>query len=287
MTRSSATALVRVVALELPAQALGETVTVEVAETWEQAPLDGARQILLGVAAAAAAADLRGRCLAIWLGASSSAPRRRWPRSPPGSTSRAAATAAWREGPGRAADARWSAIRLFGGVPGGRSPWALLGCCCCASRSTYLFSLLFLSAVIASAWLGGKVLGWIAAILCTLAVEYFFMRPYYSLGVTYQEAPYFVAFMVSTMIAGNWFGIWRKNMDLTLRRARDELESRIQAGGMELENFTAAALRRQRRAPAAHAADFAQAEHGAGDEGSGNEELAAAAAGSLRWRRIG
>ncbi len=218
---------VRVVALELPAQALGETVIVSVAETLSKRR-SMARQILLGVLlpqllliCAAAAA--------IWLGIQLGlAPLAKVaarldgpepPHAPPGAKG------------GSGLLMRVVGDPLFGGVLVAIALGLLL---LLRERINITFSLLFLSAVIASAWIGGKVLGWIAAILCTLAVEYFFMRPYYSLGVSYQEAPYFVAFMVS-MIAGNWFGIWRKNMDLTLHRARDELESRIQAGGMELE----------------------------------------------------
>lgn len=219
---------VRIAELELPAQQFGEAVSVQVAET-EAKRRAMAREILLGVLlpqllliCAAAAA--------IWFGIQLGlAPL--------------ADVAARLDGHG--------VQHAQGGIPGKAGLWmrvvgdpmfgaglvviALGLMLLLRGRINLPFSLLFLSVVIASAWIGGRLLGWIAAILCTLAVQYFFLRPYHSFAVAHEETPYFVAFMVS-MLAGNWFGIWRKNMDLTLRRARDELEGRIQAGSMQLES---------------------------------------------------
>ena len=96
------------------------------------------------------------------------------------------------------------------------------------------FWMLFLGVVIASAWIGGTVAGWVAVFLSALSVEYFFVRPYYSFGVSVQEMPYFIAFIAS-MIVGNWFGNWRRNADLTLRRVREDMERRLKTGSAELE----------------------------------------------------
>jgi two-component system, OmpR family, sensor histidine kinase TctE len=52
--------------------------------------------------------------------------------------------------------------------------------------------------------------------------------------VASQDMPYFLAFTAS-MLAGNWFGNWRRNTDLTLRRTRDEMELRLKTGSAELE----------------------------------------------------
>jgi len=218
---------VRVAALELPVQQAGEPVTVRVAETTNKRRIM-AREILLGILlpqllVIAAAAG------AIWFGIQVAlapladvAARLEGPEAPhpPGVV------------PGRGG--LWRRVLgdpLFGAA---LVVMALGVVILLRSRINLQFSLLFLTTVIVSAWVGGQVLGWIMVILCTLAVEYFFIRPYNSFGVAHEEAPYFVAFLVS-MIAGNWFGIWRKNMDLTLSRARDELESRIQTGSTRLE----------------------------------------------------
>jgi len=97
----------------------------------------------------------------------------------------------------------------------------------------------FLVAGIASAWIGGRVAGWTAVILSTLAYDYFFNRPYYSLAVESDDLPYFIAFTVS-MLAGNWFGAWRKRSDLAMQQARDALASQVQVGGVELEKVSEA-----------------------------------------------
>ncbi|MDR3417398.1 MAG: ATP-binding protein [Nevskia sp.] len=95
------------------------------------------------------------------------------------------------------------------------------------------FWFMFLIAVIASAWIGGRISGWIAVILSTLSVDYFFTRPLYSLVIDPTDAPYFIAFTLS-MIVGNWFGTWRQSTDVAARRTQAELESRVRAGSDEL-----------------------------------------------------
>ena len=97
----------------------------------------------------------------------------------------------------------------------------------------------FLAAGIASAWIGGRVSGWTAVILSTLAYDYFFNRPYYSLAVDPEDLPYFIAFTVS-MLAGNWFGSWRKQTEAAMQQARDALASRVEEGGIRLEQVSEA-----------------------------------------------
>ncbi len=97
----------------------------------------------------------------------------------------------------------------------------------------------FLAAGIASAWIGGRVAGWTAVILSTLAYDYFFNRPYYSLAIDADELPYFIAFTIS-MLAGNWFGAWRKRSDNAMQQARDALASQVEVGGVELEKVSEA-----------------------------------------------
>lgn len=97
----------------------------------------------------------------------------------------------------------------------------------------------FLVAGIASAWIGGRVSGWTAVILSTLACDYFFDPPYYSLAVDTDQLPNFIAFTIA-MLAGNWFGAWRKRADMQSKQTRDELASRVQAGGVELEKISEA-----------------------------------------------
>jgi PAS domain S-box-containing protein len=97
----------------------------------------------------------------------------------------------------------------------------------------------FLVAGVGSAWVGGRVAGWTAVILSTLACDYFFQRPYYSLAIDPEDLPYFIVFALS-MIVGNWFGTWRKNTEGAQQRKRVELETRVQVGSIELQKVSEA-----------------------------------------------
>ena len=214
---------VRIAALHLDAERLGEPVTVEVAETVGKRQ-DMARQILLSVLLPQTVLILAAT-LAIWLGI-------RVGLAPLASL---AAGLPEESAPPDPAT-RWARLRTL------RRP--MLGIVLVMAAAGLIplmrqwtgapFWMVFLGAVIASAWVGGTVAGWVAVILSVLTVEYFFIRPYYSFGVSSQDMPYFVAF-VASMIAGNWFGNWRRNADLTMRRAREEMELRLRAGSVKLE----------------------------------------------------
>jgi PAS domain S-box-containing protein len=97
----------------------------------------------------------------------------------------------------------------------------------------------FLIACTASAWIAGRSGGWTAVICSTLACDYFFSVPLYSMAISREELPEFLAFTIS-MIAGNWFGSWRMNAEAAMRRKQEELASRVEAGGIELEKINEA-----------------------------------------------
>lgn len=214
---------VRIAALRLSEAQLGQPVTVEVAETIGKRQ-DMARQILLSVLLPQTVLILAAT-VAIWLGirvglaplASLAAglPEEPQPPDPVG---------------------RWQRLRAL------RRPMLGVMLVMLAAGMIPLirqwigapFWMVFLVAVITSAWVGGAVAGWVAVILSVLTVEYFFIRPYYSFGVSSQDMPYFIAFIAS-MIAGNWFGNWRRSANLTMQRAREEMELRLRAGSAELE----------------------------------------------------
>jgi PAS domain S-box-containing protein len=97
----------------------------------------------------------------------------------------------------------------------------------------------FLIAGIGSAWIGGRAAGWTAVILSTLAVDYFFNRPYYSLSIAPDDLPYFITFALA-MLAGNWFGGWRQRTEAAMQEAQAELASKVRAGGAELKKVSEA-----------------------------------------------
>jgi len=99
------------------------------------------------------------------------------------------------------------------------------------STAGYLF---FYAAVVASAWFGGKWSGWLAVILSALAVEYYFMAPIRSFGLSRESLPIFIEFSASALIVG-WFSSWRRQAEAELRYARDELQLRVEERTAELK----------------------------------------------------
>jgi C4-dicarboxylate-specific signal transduction histidine kinase len=92
----------------------------------------------------------------------------------------------------------------------------------------------FPAAVMATAWFGGRGPGWLAVILSTLAVQYYFVPPEGSFMVTPRDIPFFAAFVVCE-IAANRLIAWRRRFEDALRQARDELEIRVNERTSELK----------------------------------------------------
>src|SRR5579862_2580725 len=99
------------------------------------------------------------------------------------------------------------------------------------STAGYLF---FYIAVLTSAWFLGTWPGWVAVVLSVLAVDYFFIAPTHSLGVSRESVPIFIEFAMSSLIIG-WFSSWRRRADSELRYARDELQMRVEERTAELK----------------------------------------------------
>ena len=90
----------------------------------------------------------------------------------------------------------------------------------------YPFLFLFFGAVIGSAWLGGMASGLCAVSFSILAVDYFFLPPYFSFTISPEAAMYFAAFVACALIA-SLVSAAKKRNEVALKEIRDQLEVRV------------------------------------------------------------
>jgi len=85
---------------------------------------------------------------------------------------------------------------------------------------------LFLGAIMLSAWFGGLGPGLLATALSSLAFDYYFLPPIYSLVAKPDEIPRLVIFTVSALFVGSLSAAQRGATE-SLRRARDDLRGTV------------------------------------------------------------
>lgn len=90
----------------------------------------------------------------------------------------------------------------------------------------YPFLFLFFGAVMVSAWFGSMGAGLFSVLLSTLAVDYFFVPPFYSWQISTTAETYFVAFVACALVAG-WISSAKQRGEEALREARDQLEIKV------------------------------------------------------------
>lgn len=97
----------------------------------------------------------------------------------------------------------------------------------------YPFVFLFFGAVMGSAWFGGIISGVMAVILSSLVINYFFIPPFFSTDIAEGSRSFFAAFILCAF-AITVVSSTRKRAENAIRRARDELDTKVQARTAEL-----------------------------------------------------
>jgi|SRR5215213_538900 len=82
---------------------------------------------------------------------------------------------------------------------------------------------LFYAAIVVSAWFGGMGPGLLAVVLSELAIDYYFVPPYYSLRLGPKPISFLVVFGVLAMFT-SWMSTKRRQAEEGLKQARDDLE---------------------------------------------------------------
>lgn len=93
---------------------------------------------------------------------------------------------------------------------------------------------LFFGAIMASAWVGGAAAGVVAVVLSSLAANYFFIPPVYSITVAKEAQSFFTAFILCALVLAMVIS-WRRRAEQLVREANGRLEEMVRARTAELE----------------------------------------------------
>ena len=110
----------------------------------------------------------------------------------------------------------------------------------------YPFLFVFFAAVMASAWFGGSKPGFLAVLVSTLLVDYFFVPPFHTFAVDASNVAYFGSFIVCAVVA-SWVSASKRQTEEALRQARNELELRVAERTSELQKSIAELQEKERQ----------------------------------------
>jgi len=110
----------------------------------------------------------------------------------------------------------------------------------------YPFVFLFFGAIMCSAWFGGFIAGTMAVAMSSLAIDYFFVPPFYSMTIGREFRSYVAAFVICA-IAITAVSSARRKSEAAVKTARDQLEIRVRERTAELQQSNAEILERERQ----------------------------------------
>ena len=94
-------------------------------------------------------------------------------------------------------------------------------------RYTTLRTPLFYMAIIITAWFAGMGPGFLAVVLSTGALVYYFAPGGQTLAQNVDSRPFILLFSISALLA-SWISVQRRRAEEGLKSARDELESKVE-----------------------------------------------------------
>jgi hypothetical protein len=110
----------------------------------------------------------------------------------------------------------------------------------------YPFVFLFFGAVMGSAWFGGMIAGFVAVVLSSVVVTYFFVPTLFSMSVAKESQSFLTAFILcafAIMVVSSA----RKRSEGAIRFARDQLETKVQERTAELRQSNLEIQERERQ----------------------------------------
>jgi two-component system, LuxR family, sensor kinase FixL len=92
---------------------------------------------------------------------------------------------------------------------------------------------LFYAAIVISAWFGGMGPALLAVAISTVAIDYYFVEPLYTLRLGGKSVSFLIVFGFLAVVT-SWMSSKRRQSEEALRQARDELDMKVQERTREL-----------------------------------------------------